>query len=86
VGLAFPLYAAGMCYQSAFNGAGDTATPTRLNFFCFWCGQVPLAWLLSRVVGLGAIGVFISVPVSFSVLALWSRRLFRRGDWKRKKV
>jgi putative MATE family efflux protein len=86
VGLAFPLYAAGMCYQSAFNGAGDTATPTRLNFYCFWLGQVPLAWLLSRVVGLGAAGVFISVPVSFSVLALWSRVLFRRGDWKLKKV
>ncbi len=86
VGIAFPLYAAGMCYEGAFNGAGDTATPTRLNFFCFWLGQVPLAWLLSRVLGLDALGVFISVPVSYSVLALWSRVLFRRGDWKQKKV
>jgi hypothetical protein len=42
--------------------------------------------VLSRVGGLGALGVFISVPLSFSVLALWSRALFRRGDWKLKKV
>ena len=60
VSLAFPLYAAGMCLEAAFNGAGDTWTPTRLNFFCFWLGQVPLAWMLADVVGLGPIGVFIS--------------------------
>jgi len=86
VSLAFPLYAAGMCYEGAFNGAGDTATPTRLNFFCFWLGQVPLAWILARVVGLGALGVYISVPASFSVFALWARFLFGRGAWKLKKV
>lgn len=86
VSVAFPLYAAGMCYEGAFNGAGDTATPTRLNFFCFWLGQIPLAWLLAHPAGLGALGVFISVPASFSVFAVWSRLLFRRGDWKLKKV
>jgi putative MATE family efflux protein len=86
VSLAFPLYAAGMCFESAFNGAGDTWTPTRLNFFCFWLGQVPLAWLLAEVFELGPHGVFISVPVSFSVLALWSAALFKRGKWKLQKV
>lgn len=86
VSLAFPLYAAGMCMESAFNGAGDTWTPTRLNFFCFWLGQVPLAWILADIVGLGALGVFISVPISFSVLALWSAVLFKRGRWKLQKV
>ncbi|HEY7643106.1 MAG TPA: MATE family efflux transporter [Steroidobacteraceae bacterium] len=86
VSLAFPLYAAGMCLESAFNGAGDTWTPTRLNFFCFWLGQIPLAWVLAEIVGLGAHGVFISVPVSFSVLALWSAVLFKRGRWKLQKV
>jgi putative MATE family efflux protein len=86
VSLAFPLYAAGMCFEGAFNGAGDTWTPTRLNFFCFWLGQVPLAWALAEIAGLGAIGVFISVPVSFSVLALWSAVLFKRGKWKLQKV
>jgi putative MATE family efflux protein len=86
VSLAFPLYAAGMCLESAFNGAGDTWTPTWLNCFCFWLGQIPLAWLLATPGGLGPTGVFIAVPVSFSVLALWSAVLFRRGKWKLKKV
>ncbi len=86
VSLAFPLYAAGMCYEGAFNGAGDTGTPTRLNFFCFWLGQVPLAWLLSRGFALGALGVFIAVPASYVVLTTWSRALFVRGAWKQKKV
>lgn len=86
VSLAFPLYAAGMCFESAFNGAGDTWTPTRLNFFCFWLGQVPLAWMLAKPLGLGPTGVFIAVPASFSVLALWSAVLFKRGKWKQQKV
>ncbi len=86
VSLAFPLYAAGMCYEGAFNGAGDTWTPTRLNFFCFWLGQIPLAWLLAHGLGLGTIGVVIAVPASFSVLALWSGVLFKRGKWKEQKV
>lgn len=86
VSLAFPLYAAGMCLEAAFNGSGDTWTPTRLNFFCFWLGQVPLAWILAQPLGLGPVGIFISVPVSFSVLALWSAVLFRRGKWKQQQV
>lgn len=86
VSLAFPLYAAGMCMEGAFNGAGDTWTPTRLNFFCFWLGQIPLAWLLAHPLGLGPLGVFIAVPVSFGVLALWSLALFRRGTWLHKRI
>lgn len=86
ISLAFPLYAAGMCYEATFNGSGDTWTPTRLNFFCFWLGQVPLAWALAQPVGLGPLGVYLAVPVSFSVLTLWSAALFRRGTWKTQKI
>jgi putative MATE family efflux protein len=86
VSAAFPLYAAGMCFEGAFNGAGDTWTPTRLNFFCFWLGQIPLAWVLAEIAHLGALGVFISVPISFSALALWSAVLFKGGRWKQQKV
>jgi Na+-driven multidrug efflux pump len=75
-----------MCFEGAFNGAGDTWTPTRLNFFCFWLGQVPFAWVLAHLLEVGATGVFIAVTVSFSVLALWSSLLFRRGGWKTKTV
>lgn len=86
VSLAFPLYAAGMCLEAAFNGSGDTWTPTRLNFFCFWVGQVPMAWVLAQPLGLGPTGVFIAVPVSFTVLTVWSAVLFRRGKWKQQVV
>jgi putative MATE family efflux protein len=86
VSLAFPLYAAGMCLEGAFNGAGDTRTPTRLNFFCYWLGQIPLAWLLANYFGLGPTGVFIAIPVSFSALALSALVLFRRGHWKQQRV
>jgi putative MATE family efflux protein len=86
VSLAFPLYAAGMCLESAFNGAGDTWTPTRLNFFCFWLGQVPLSWVLAKPLGFGPVGVFVAVPVSFSILATWSWFLFRQGRWKTKSI
>lgn len=86
VSLAFPLYAAGMCLEAAFNGAGDTWTPTRLNFYCFWLGQIPLAWLLAQFFGMGPLGVFIAVPIGFSVWTLWSLMLFRRGRWKQQQV
>lgn len=86
ISLAFPLYAAGMCMEGAFNGSGDTWTPTRLNFFCFWLGQVPLAWLLAKPLGLGPVGVFIAVPISFSILAVWSLVLFQKGRWKNQTV
>lgn len=86
VSLAFPLYAAGMCFEATFNGSGDTWTPTRLNFFCFWLGQIPLAWILSVPAGLGPLGVYIAVPASFTVLAVWSGLLFQRGKWKEQKV
>jgi putative MATE family efflux protein len=86
VSLAFPLYAAGMCLEAAFNGAGDTWTPARLNFACLWAFQVPAAWLLARTCGLGPLGIFVSVPAAFTLLTLSSLVLFRRGKWKLKVV
>jgi putative MATE family efflux protein len=86
VSFAFPLYAMGMCFGAAFNGAGDTWTPTRTNFFCLWLGGVPLAWLLSATLQLGPLGVFIAVPASFSALAIWNYVLFAQGRWKLKNV
>jgi putative MATE family efflux protein len=80
--LAFPFYAVGMSMAAAFNGAGDTWTPTRVSFFCLWLGEVPLAWLLAKHLGFGPLGVFIALPTAVSVLALWSFVLFTRGRWK----
>jgi putative MATE family efflux protein len=82
----YVFYAWGMVVAQAFNGAGDTLTPTRLNFFCFWCFQIPLAWCLARPLGLGPDGVFWSVCVSESVLAVSAIWLFRRGRWKEARI
>jgi Na+-driven multidrug efflux pump len=82
IGLGFPVYALGMVFEQSLNGAGDTRTPTWINFFCFWIVQIPLAWALSSVLGLQQRGVFIAVPVAYAVLALVSTILFRRGSWK----
>jgi putative MATE family efflux protein len=86
VSLGYPFYAYGMVLSNSFNGAGDTLTPTLLNLACFWALEIPLAYVLARVVGMGPRGVFIAITVAFSVLAVLSAILFRRGRWKAKVV
>ena len=56
------------------------------HFFCFWCFQIPLAWVLSHSLELGPDGVFWSVCVSESVLAVSAILLFRRGRWKEARI
>jgi putative MATE family efflux protein len=82
VGLGFPLYALGMVLEQSFNGAGDTRTPTWLNFFAFWMIQIPLAWALAGPLELAERGVFIAVPIAYSALAVASAVMFKRGRWK----
>ncbi len=79
-------YSYGMVITAAFNGAGDTATPTILNLICFWLCQIPLAWALAFHTGLGPDSVYIAVVVSDSLLAVLGILLFRRGTWKQVKV
>jgi putative MATE family efflux protein len=86
VSAGFLFYAYGMVLTSSFNGAGDTWTPTLLNLFCFWLWEVPLAYVLAKVAGLGPEGVYISIAVAFSTLAVASAVLFRRGRWKTRRV
>jgi putative MATE family efflux protein len=75
-------YSYGMVITAAFNGAGDTATPTILNLICFWLCQIPLAWALAFHASLGPNGVYVAVVVSDSLLAALGILLFRRGKWK----
>jgi len=86
VSYGFLFYAYGMVLTQAFNGAGDTWTPTWLNLFVFWLWEIPLAYVLAKVLGWGPRGVFVAITVAFSTLAVASALLFRRGRWKLKKV
>jgi putative MATE family efflux protein len=80
------LYAWGMVILQAFNGAGDTWTPTWVNLIAFWLVQIPLAWVLAHVVGIGHEGVYWAIAVSYSLSAVIGLLLFRRGSWKLKEV
>jgi Na+-driven multidrug efflux pump len=82
VSLGFIFYACGMVLTQAFNGAGDTWTPTIINVFVFWLWEIPLAWWLSSRAGFGARGVFMALTIAYSTLAVVSALLFRRGRWK----
>jgi putative MATE family efflux protein len=82
----FLFYAWGMVLVQAFNGAGDTWTPTVINFFVFWLWEIPLAYFLAVRLGLGPRGVFLAIAMAFSTLAVAGAVLFRRGNWKEKKV
>ncbi len=86
VSIGFIFYAYGMVLTAAFNGAGAVWTPTVLNFICFWLLEIPLALLLSFTFGMGPTGVFIAMTISFSMLAVISGWLFRRGRWKTAQV
>jgi len=82
VAYGYVFYAWGMVMGQAFNGAGDTNTPTMLNLLCFWVLQIPLAWVLAFRAGLGTNGIFLAIPVAQSSLAVAAALLFRRGRWK----
>ncbi len=79
-------YGIGMVMANAFNGAGDTRTPTIINLFGFWFFQIPLAWLLSKTLQMGPTGVFIAIPVAETAISIAAYILFKRGKWKLKKV
>jgi len=86
VSYGYVFYAYGMVMVQAFNGAGDTATPTLINLFCYWLWQIPMAYGLARFAGLGPKGVFIAIAISESTLAVVSMIVFRRGKWKQQKI
>lgn len=82
----FLFYGVGMVMTSTFNGAGDTTTPTLINFFGFWLFQIPLAYILSKHFNMGPDGVFIAIPVAETGIAIAGYILFKKGSWKTKQV
>jgi putative MATE family efflux protein len=86
VSLGYIFYAYGMVIAQSFNGAGDTRTPTILNFFGFWMFQIPLAYLLAITLEYGPTGTYLAIVIAESALAIVSILIFRRGKWKTIKV
>lgn len=82
----FIIYGIGMVLTSAFNGAGDTWTPTKINVFTFWLFQIPFAYLMAKYFAMGPTGVFISIPVAEIGLTIAAYVLFKRGKWKKTMV
>jgi putative MATE family efflux protein len=86
IALGYVFYGIGMVMINAFNGAGDTWTPTKVNFVGFWLFQIPFAYLLAKYFEMGPTGVFIAIPVSETMITITGFILFRRGKWKTVKV
>lgn len=86
IGLGYIFYGIGMVMTQALNGAGDTRTPTLINFCCFWLIQVPLAYLLAKGLNMQILGVFIAIPAAETFIALLAWYYFAKGKWKTIKV
>jgi putative MATE family efflux protein len=79
-------YAYFMVMMQAFNGAGDTITPTIVNFFGFWLFEIPLAYWLAIPLHMKSNGVFASIAIAESSMAIASAILFKQGKWKKQKI
>jgi putative MATE family efflux protein len=82
----YVLYAMGMVMVQALNGAGDTGTPTLINFFCFWMLEIPLAYFMALRWDFGVNGVYWAIIIAESVMTLVAALAFTRGRWKLRKV
>jgi putative MATE family efflux protein len=86
VSYGYVLYAWELVMIQAFNGAGDTMTPTRINLVCFWLIEIPVAYVLAMKTSVGAHGVYWSIVIAESIAGLVAIHLFRRGKWKTRMV
>jgi putative MATE family efflux protein len=86
ISLGYIFYGIGMVMMNAFNGSGDSRTPTWVNLFWFWVFQIPIAYLLAIVWNWGSKGVFIAIVISETCITITSVILFRRGKWKLVKI
>jgi putative MATE family efflux protein len=86
MGVGYPMYAVGMIIIQALNGAGDTTTPSFMNFICFWLLQIPLAYWLATETILGPNGVFLAIVIAETALTVLGVLVFRKGKWRSTQV
>jgi putative MATE family efflux protein len=86
ISFGFISYAMGMVLTQAFNGSGDTITPTRMNLFCFWLFEIPMAYLLAIVLDMKIYGISIAIVAAETALTITAWYYFRKGKWKTVKV
>ncbi|MEN9598122.1 MAG: hypothetical protein RL596_433 [Bacteroidota bacterium] len=79
-------YGVGMVMINAFNGAGDSKTPSWINFFWFWIFQIPLAYLLAHIFNIGTLGIFLAIVITETGIAITGMVLFKKGRWKQVKI
>ncbi|WP_439152720.1 MATE family efflux transporter [Winogradskyella sp.] len=82
----YVFYGYGMVIINAFNGSGDTKTPTWINFICFWLFQLPFAYLTALTFDIGPIGVFLAITLAEILITLIGVYWFKKGNWKTIKV
>ena len=86
ISIGFIAYGFGMVLVNAFNGAGDTMTPLKINVFAFWMVEIPLAYFMAVKWGMNETGVFVAIVVAESLMTITAWLIFRRGKWKLKEV
>ncbi len=84
--LGYIFYGIGMVMMNAFNGAGDSRTPTIINFFWFWIFQIPVAYFVAIKLNWGEMGIYLSIVITESFVTLTSMYLFKKGKWKLVKI
>ncbi len=86
ISMGYIFYGVGMVMMNAFNGSGDSKTPTWVNLFWFWLFQIPFAYFLAETLKMGTTGVFIAIVIAETCVTITSVLLFKRGKWKLIKV
>ncbi|WP_422859729.1 MATE family efflux transporter [Flagellimonas sp. S174] len=86
IAVGYVFYAYGMVVANAFNGAGDTKTPTKINLIAFWAYQLPFAYLAALSFGWEAKGVFVAITSAEILLAIIAIVWFKKGRWKEVQV
>ena len=83
ISLGYIFFGFGMVVSQAFNGAGDTRTPTILNLIGYWLIQIPLAWILAVWMNIGMIGIYLTTVIVSFVIVILSVYLLKKGEWKK---